>query len=153
VSGMAFTTPRRQNNVVLNITPLVDVLFLLIIFFTVAGTFKRAGQLELRLPDSTTSAPMEGGEEDREIELVLTEAGALLLDGTRIEQKDLGERLQELRQEAPDGRVMIKAETGVRHGQVIELLDTVRGAGFPGVALATLRVMPQGPMSGMHAGS
>ncbi|MCU0610516.1 MAG: biopolymer transporter ExbD [Candidatus Eisenbacteria bacterium] len=150
---MVFTAPRRQNHVVVNITPLVDVLFLLIIFFTVAGTFKRTGQLELRLPDSTTSVPAAAAKEGKEVELVLTEAGALLLDGSRIEPGELGGRLRTLRGENPDGRVTIKAETGVRHGQVVELLDTVRTAGFPGVALATLRVMPEGSLARMGAGS
>lgn len=141
MSGMVFTAPRRQAAVVLNITPLVDVLFLLIIFFTVAGTFKRTGQLELRLPDSTTSAPVPAGTEVDEVQVVLTETGNLLLDGSATTREELGKRLRALREENPAKRVMIKAETGVRHGDVVGLLDIVREAGFPGVGLATLQTL------------
>lgn len=150
MSGMVFTTPRRQNHVVLNITPLVDVLFLLIIFFTVAGTFKRTGALELRLPDSTTSTPVDATTEAQEVQVILTETGDLLLDGSRTARGELSGRLRSLRAENPTRRVMIKAETGVRHGDVVGLLDIIRDAGFPGVAIATLQVAPHqagGPAS------
>ncbi|MBN1426551.1 biopolymer transporter ExbD [Candidatus Fermentibacteria bacterium] len=145
MSGMVFAPPRRQNSVVLNITPLVDVLFLLIIFFTVAGTFKRTGALELRLPDSTTSTPVDAGTEEQEVQVVLTETGDLLLDGSHTERGELSARLRSMRAENPTRRVMIKAETGVRHGDVVGLLDIVREAGFPGVGIATLQALPSQP--------
>jgi len=140
MSTLAFRSSRREKRVTLNITPLIDVLFLLLIFFMVTGTFKRAGELELRLPESTTSTPVEVGKEVRQVELVLTETGLLQLNGEPVTFKDLKSRLSTIHTENPTQQLMIKAETGVRHGEVVRLLDIVRDSGFPGIGLGTKMV-------------
>jgi biopolymer transport protein ExbD len=133
---MVFKT-RKRKQVSLSVTPLIDVLFLLLIFFMVTGTFKRAGELELHLPESSTSTPSTGKTDTREVELVLTEHGMLLLDGESVELPELKRRLQAVLAEDSEKRVMIKAESGVQHWEVVRLLDIVREAGFPGVGLGT----------------
>lgn len=137
MSTMAFRSSRREKRVTLNITPLIDVLFLLLIFFMVTGTFKRAGELELRLPESTSSTPAEEGGEIRNVELILTESGLLQLDGEDITFRDLKSHLVTIHSEEPAQGLLIKAEAGVRHGQVVRVLDIVRDAGFPGIGLGT----------------
>jgi biopolymer transport protein ExbD len=57
VSRMVFRERRRTKSVDLNVTSLVDVLFLLLIFFMLTTTFKHAGELELNLPESSTAGP------------------------------------------------------------------------------------------------
>ena len=137
MSTMAFRTHKVKKYVTLSVTPLIDVLFLLIIFFTLTSTFKRVGELELQLPDSSTSRVVSEEDEDRTIELIVMEAGALFVDGEELELAQLKSRLVERRASQPDGRVMIKAEAGVDHGEVVRLLDIVRSAGFPGVGIGT----------------
>jgi biopolymer transport protein ExbD len=136
MSSMVFRT-RKRKQVSLSVTPLIDVLFLLLIFFMVTGTFKRAGELELRLPESSTSTPSKSESEAKDLELVLTEDGLLLLDGENVELPNLKRRLQTIVAEDAEKRVMIKAESGVQHWEVVRLLDIVREAGFPGVGLGT----------------
>jgi hypothetical protein len=53
----------------LNVTSLVDVLFLLLIFFTLTSTFKRAGEIELQLPKSTTGQPSAAGASQQPVDL------------------------------------------------------------------------------------
>jgi len=137
VSGMAFRAGRKDDSVALNLTPLIDVLFLLLIFFMITGTFKRVGELELQLPDSSSSAPQSQGTESHQLELIATEDGRLFLDGTGISLRSLKRRLEEILRDDPAGRVLIKAETGVPHGDVVRLLDIVREAGFAGVGIGT----------------
>jgi biopolymer transport protein ExbD len=136
VSEIVFRTRRRNKQVTLNVTSLIDVLFLLLIFFMLTGTFKRVGELELQLPDSSTATP---GEADRthEVELVVTEDGGLRLDGEVLELRDLKSKLLAVLEQDADARVMIKAEGGVQHGTVVRLLDIVRETGFPGVGIGT----------------
>jgi biopolymer transport protein ExbD len=136
MSEMSFRPNRAKKEVTLNITSLIDVLFLLLIFFMLTGTFKRVGELELQLPDSTTSAPA-GEEEVRQVELIVTEDGLLFLDGEGTGMPQLKSRLEAVRAEDPAARVMIKAEGGVDHGEVVRLLDIVRDSGFPGVGIGT----------------
>lgn len=137
MSGMAFRTRSKGKQVQLNITPLIDVLFLLIIFFMLTGTFKRVGELELQLPDSSTAQPSAGEVQKHEIELVVTEAGGLLLDGRPTEMSQLKQDLARVLASDPQSRIMIKAEAGVKHGDVVRILDLVRETGFPGVGIGT----------------
>jgi biopolymer transport protein ExbD len=123
--------------VVLSVTPLIDVLFLLIIFFTLTSTFKRVGELELRLPDSSTAEANQVEEPAGLVELIVMENGELILDGETVAFEDLRARLEADRAANPEGRVMIKAESAVEHGEVVRLLDAVREAGFSGVGIGT----------------
>jgi biopolymer transport protein ExbD len=128
---------KEKKRVTLSVTPLIDVLFLLIIFFAVTGTFKRVGELELQLPSSSTATPAAEGEGSHEVEVILTESGRLLLDGAETPMPELKGRLLEILRTDAQSRVMIKAEAGVPHGDVVWILDIVRDAGFPGVGIGT----------------
>jgi biopolymer transport protein ExbD len=133
---MVFRPRSGRKQIHLNVTSLIDVLFLLLIFFMLTGTFKRVGELELRLPPSTTSAPAAENLPHM-AELVATEEGALLLDGTPVELPALKARLLAVLAEDPGSQITIKAEEGVRHGRIVRLLDVVREAGFRGVGIGT----------------
>jgi biopolymer transport protein ExbD len=136
VSGVQFRARKQRKQVDLNVVSLVDVLFLLLIFFMLTSTFKRAGELELKLPKSSTAAPTRAGASDKPVELVLTEQGTLMLDGSPTTFDKLLAGLRALHEREPDGQVMIEAEEAVPHGQVVRLLDAVRTAGFRGVGIA-----------------
>ena len=144
MSGMVFRPRKERKQVQLNVTSLVDVLFLLLIFFMLTGTFKRVGELELRLPPSSTAAPA-ARDEPREVEVVLTGDGVLLLGQERIAMSELKGRLQAILEEDPASRVTVKAEEDVVHGQVIRLVDIVREAGFEGLGIGTSLGPPEAP--------
>ena len=137
MSELAFRDRKDRHQVTLNVTPLIDVLFLLIIFFTLTSTFKRAGELELRLPDSSTAVPHLPDPELHQIEVVVTDDQRIFVDDERVEPDALAERLRAALAEDPDAQVVIKAEEDVRHAEVVRLLDLVRDTGFPGVAIGT----------------
>jgi biopolymer transport protein ExbD len=134
---MVFRERSRNKSVDLNVTSLIDVLFLLLIFFMLTSTFKRAGELELNLPESSTAGPAGAGAAEEGVQLVLTEQGTLLLDGAPMTFEKLPAGLRTLRERRPGAPIMIQAETGVAHGQVVRLLDAVRNAGFQGVGIGT----------------
>ncbi len=139
MSGMAFRPRKEAKRVTLSVTPLIDVLFLLIIFFTLTSTFKREGELDLELPESSTATTAAGRSGDRQpaLELVITESGEITLDGDRLEMAQLEERLPLARETDPSRGVTVKAEAAVPHGDVVHVLDLVRDAGFPGVGIGT----------------
>ncbi|MCB1161774.1 biopolymer transporter ExbD, partial [bacterium] len=70
---------------------------------------------------------------------VATEDGRLLLDGAPVELAALKGALEARRADNPEGRVLIKAEAAVPHGDVVRLLDIVREAGYAGVGIGTQR--------------
>jgi biopolymer transport protein ExbD len=144
MSGVAFRRRKSRVTVDLNVTSLVDVLFLLLIFFTLTSTFKRAGELDLQLPASTTAGPSGSGVDQQAVDLILTEKGTLMIDGSPTTFEDLPSRLRAVHEKQPDRQVLIEAEKDVGHGQVVRLLDAVRTAGFTGVGIG-VRATEGGP--------
>ncbi len=145
MSTFAFRPHSPPKRVTLSVTPLIDVLFLLIIFFSLTSTFEKVGELELQLPDSATATTLVDGEEERVLELVVLESGRLILDGEDVELRTLKRRLREKRDDAPNDRILLKADAAVEHGEVVLILDIVRGAGFAGVGIGTQRTpLPPG---------
>lgn len=142
MSGIVFRKPKARKNIDLNVTSLVDVLFLLLIFFTLTSTFKRAGEIELQLPKSTTAGHSAPGPSAQPVDLVLTGRGTLMVDGTSTTFEALLPRLRAVHERQPDRQVLIEAEETVGHGQVVRLLDAVRTAGFTGVELGVRNAQP-----------
>ena len=135
MSRIVFHERKSRKQVDLNVTSLVDVLFLLLIFFTLTSTFKRAGELDLNLPKSTTAGPVGKAASAKPVELILTEHGTLMLDNAPTTFEQVLPRLRALHERQPDSQVMIDAEEKVEHGQIVRLLDAVRSAGFTGVGI------------------
>lgn len=148
MSGIVFRRRKNRKQVDLNVTSLVDVLFLLLIFFTITSTFKRAGELDLQLPESTTGEGRRSEVTQHPVDLVLTEHGTLLVDGAPTTFDALLPKLRMLREGQPDRQVMIEAEEKVEHGKIVRLLDAVRMAGFTGVSIG---VRTSGPMPARRA--
>ena len=145
MSGMVFRKPRNRKQVDLNVTSLVDVLFLLLIFFTITSTFKRAGELDLQLPKSTTGEGRASEAAQHPVDVVLTEHGTLLVDGAPTTFDALLPKLRQLHEAQPDRQVTIDAEEMVEHGKVVRLLDAVRTAGFTGVSIGVRTSEPMPP--------
>ena len=134
---LAFRPARVKKRVSLEITPLIDVLFLLIIFFTMTSTFKRVGELELSLPDSTTAAARKEGDSNPTVELVVLENGTVELDGEPVTLEGLESALRARHEAEADASVLVNAESAVEHGTVVRVLDAVRSAGYRGAGIGT----------------
>lgn len=134
---MVFRERKKRSNVTLNVTSLVDVLFLLLIFFMVTGTFKRAGEMQLDLPESSTSSPRSEGADSYQNKLVLREDGTVLLNDQKVDLSQLAARLKQLAAQDAKASILLNAESGARYGDAIHLMDLVREAGFGGVSVGT----------------
>jgi biopolymer transport protein ExbD len=123
----------KPKKAILNITPLIDVLFILIIFFVVSSTFLEQPGIKLELPKAQT------GESQRVEKLVLyiSTDEKLFLNNTQIEIDDLGEKLQQLMPESSDKSLIINADKGVPHGLVVQVMDIARGNGVKKLVIAT----------------
>ena len=111
--------------VAINIAPLVDVVFLLVIFFAVSTTFLETAGLELTLPTSSSTAEAA----PRQVGVLLAEDGTLYLDGEPIERDRLSVELRERLAALDDKVVVLRADTRTPHGEVVRLMDLAREAG------------------------
>ncbi|MFW5815272.1 MAG: ExbD/TolR family protein [Wenzhouxiangella sp.] len=122
----------------INLTSLIDVVFLLLIFFMVSTTFDRQALLRLELPEAATA---EAESVPQMIEVTISDNGQifiddeLLTDNTRAAvQAVLGER----REAAPDAPLVVRADARATHGLVVLVLDAAAAEGIARVGIATL---------------
>ena len=128
---MKFQRPGNLQ-VAINVAPLVDVVFLLVIFFAVTTTFLETAGLELELPESSSTAPREPSH----IIVQLTEQGELMLDGETVELTALSGQLSDLIGEQADRAVVLQADGNARHESVVQIMDAIRAAGARSMTVA-----------------
>ncbi len=118
-----------------NLTPMIDVVFLLVVFFMLTAAFvKRPGALDVRLP--VASAPARALE-PTDLVVSLAASGALEVDGVEVAHDTLGPYLSKRATGAEASRVVLRADGEVRHAEVVRVLDTVRAEGIRSIAIAT----------------
>lgn len=130
---MAFLRKRRDDPKV-DLTPMVDVVFLLLIFFMISTTFVESPGIDIDLPESGSrmeEAPPE------ELKVYLSSRGDIFLEDQPISMEKLRERLSEIGKNAPKTTFLLLADREARHGEVVRLMDVAREAGFGKLAIAT----------------
>ena len=121
----------------INLTPLIDVVFLMLVFFIITTTFSERDALDVTLPTAETAEPMETAP----VEIVIDAAGAIQVDGETV--ADGAAALHRVLTEARRGRpaearqVLIRADHRVPHGEVLAVMDQAGRNGFTEVGIAT----------------
>lgn len=129
---MRFGSGERRKALI-NVTSLIDVVFLLLLFFVVTSTFLERPGLDLTLP---AASPTEVARRD-EVTVELDADGATWLDGARMEPADLEAGIERALASAGTERVVLEADERVPHGRVVEAMDAARRAGATGLVVAT----------------
>jgi biopolymer transport protein ExbD len=119
----------------LNLPSLVDVVFLLLIFFMLTTTFSQVlTKLDIKLPQAR--AVVEQKKQDTIIEIA--QDGKLAYNGDLITLEDLDKKLAQLAQEKPDETIIIKADKDVIYGEVIKIMGICKGYNLNKLAMAAL---------------
>ena len=129
---MNFRPSKKGRGLIINITSLIDVMFLLLIFFMVTSTFKNQPAINLVLPRSATASETV----DTPAILFLTAEGDVYLNDTLIDKESLAGRLEQLNVETGEDRMVLRADEKAAHGDVVELIDTIKQSGFTRVSLS-----------------
>jgi biopolymer transport protein ExbD len=119
-------------SVAINIAPLVDVIFLLVIFFAVSTTFLETAGLKLELPTSSSTAKRE----PVDLTIFLSADGALSFRGEEVSREQLAQRLRESLAEADRKVVVLRADRSTPHGEVVNVMDLIRESGAEGLTVA-----------------
>ena len=119
--------------VAIDIAPLVDVVFLLVIFFAVTTTFLETSGIKLELPTSSSTADREA----REIAVFLAADGTLLFEGEELTLEQLQQRLPQALEGSETRVVVLRADSSTAHGEVVRVMDVVRASGAEGLTVAT----------------
>jgi biopolymer transport protein ExbD len=117
----------------INLTPLVDVSLVLVIIFMAVAPF--ALQAGIKVLQSKASAQVGKVSLSDSVQVKLTEAGALTINGAPVQRENYPAGIAKALEKSADKFVIIKADTGNRVGQVVTLLDDAKQAGALKMAL------------------
>lgn len=130
---MRFRDTKRDTNIIINITPLIDVVFILLIFFAVTTSFVTPTSIKMDLP----KAKGEAVEDKKNIRVAVDSTGALFIDGESIKDDELESRLKTLKDIHPEANVIIEADEKAMHGKVVFVIDKAKSADYTKFAIAT----------------
>jgi biopolymer transport protein ExbD len=131
------TRPKEEPEI--NLTSLIDVVLLLLIFFMVSTSFVREAEINLRLPEASASEITEVPTEA--LEITVTQAGAYLVNGRALvnsERRTLRAAIERLTGEQRNMPVYIRADANATHQAVVTAMDVAGQLGFVNVNISTV---------------
>ena len=134
---MKFRPEKKSRGLIINVTSLIDVMFLLLIFFMVTSTFKNQPAINLVLPRSSTATETV----ETPVILYLTNAGQVYLNDTLMEPEALARELERLHTSTGDDRMVMSADQDADHGDVVQLIDTIKQSGFTRVSISARKAV------------
>ncbi len=125
----------RDEQPSLNLTPMIDIVFLLIIFFMVSTSFSQMERdIRLQVPRVRSSGPLTPAPEKMVINVYRD--GRITLQGQPVTLEELQRRLRQARRQYPDQGVVIRGDAQGTFQRVAEVLDTCRRAGLKELAVS-----------------
>jgi biopolymer transport protein TolR len=122
---------RRRPMADINVTPMVDVMLVLLIVFMVAAPLLTVG-VQVDLP-KTQAAAIQG--QDEPLAVTIDAKGVIYLQETPVELDQLVPRLQAIAQGAADRRIFVRGDQAINYGKVLEVMGMINAGGFTKVAL------------------
>lgn len=135
----------RRTEIVLDLTPMVDVVFQLVLFLLLATNFKTPKKPDVapreETPGIQVDLPRAGAEavirEKKDINVWIAAEGGIYLGADPVDLAALRARFQAAKRDDPNTLVVVKADRGVPHGDVVEVMDLARDVGLTRLAIAT----------------
>jgi biopolymer transport protein ExbD/biopolymer transport protein TolR len=123
----------------IDLTPMVDVVFLLLIFFMISTTFVESPGISIKLPEASSQSIER---EPKEFKIYLSREGDIYYLDRKISITDYKKLLAEHQSNADNTTILLLADQESRHGKVVTLMDLARDAGFVKLAIATEQRKP-----------
>ncbi len=115
-----------------NMTPMLDVVFIMLIFFIVTASFvKEAGVDVIRPPAATAEAKDQGN-----ILIAITENGQIWVDRRQVDPRSLRANIERLHGENPQGSIVIQADAKSQNHLLVQVMDAAKAAGVNSIAIA-----------------
>ncbi len=116
-------------NVSIELTPIIDMVFLLLIFFLVATTFHQAErEMQIALPFASSAGPISATL--REIVINVDLDGKIIVAGRALSPEDLKVMIEEAVKTNPEQKITLRGDRGTSYGNVVRVLDICKGSGI-----------------------
>ena len=123
---------REREESEVNLTPMLDVVFIMLIFFIVTASFVKEAGIDVSRPPAATAERKERGN----ILVAITENDQIWIDRRQVDPRALRANIERLHAENPQGSVVIQADKASKNGLLVQVMDAARLAGVNNVALA-----------------
>ena len=125
--------PREEESEI-NLTPMLDVVFIMLIFFVVTASFLKETGVDVSRPQASTAVRKEHGN----ILVGITEGDEVWIDRRRVDIRAVRANIERLHAENPEGAVVIQADKAAKTGLLVQVIDQARMAGIADVSIAAV---------------
>lgn len=136
---MKFRRRRQREHIDINLASLIDIVFVLLLFFVVTTTFTRETQLRVELPQAVSGAPSELDE--KRIDIAISADGEYAVNDKRLPKSDLDTLMSAIKSEAGENTALpmsISADGKTPHQAVITAMDAAGKLGFSKLSMTTV---------------
>lgn len=135
---------KQRENVDINLASLIDVVFILLLFFVVTTTFTRETQLRVELPEAVSGSPAED-QQTRQLDIAISADGAFSVNNQLLPKNDLASVIEALQKESSGDTnlpLSISADGKTPHQAVITAMDAAGKLGFTHLRMTTVEAAP-----------
>lgn len=115
-----------------DITPMIDIVFIMLIFFIVTASFAKESGMDVNRPSAETAELKERGN----ILIAITDNDEIWVDKREVDPRALRANIERLHAENPQGTVVIQADKNSRNGLMVQVMDAARLAGVEEISVA-----------------
>jgi biopolymer transport protein ExbD len=123
---------RQIDEAEIDITSMLDVVFIMLIFFIVTASFVKESGVDVSRPDAATAVRQERGN----ILVAITKDNQIWIDRRQVDPRAVRAHIERLYAENPQGAVVIQADEWSRNGLLVQVMDAAKLAGVANVSLA-----------------
>jgi biopolymer transport protein ExbD len=121
-----------QDETELDMTPMLDIVFIMLIFFIVTTSFVKESGVTVSTPQAQTASQQENAN----IFIAITAQGEVWIDRRPVDPRSVRAIVARLHADNPEGSVIIQSDEAAATGMLVEVMDQVRLAGVRGIAIA-----------------
>jgi biopolymer transport protein ExbD len=129
-----FGVTRHRRRPTINITSLIDVMFLLLIFFMVSSTFKQDAAIDITLPQAESATQQELTSH----EITVDAEGQAYLSGQPVNEEQLRTELHAILEADPEAPLVLRADDGADFGKVLRVIDIARSLEASNLVIPTV---------------
>ncbi|MGM0480446.1 MAG: ExbD/TolR family protein [Pseudomonadota bacterium] len=129
---MARNRIREEEDASIDMTPMLDIVFIMLIFFIVTTSFVKEAGIQVNKPEANQA----NKEPSANIFIAIRDTGEIWMDKRQVDVKRVAANLERMLAEQPTDLVVIQADEEAQHGRVVEVMDQIKEAGIDKISIA-----------------
>ena len=125
----------QEEEATIDLTPLMDIVFIMLIFFIVTTSFIKEAGVDINRPSANTAERKERGN----ILVAITANDEIWIDKRRVDIRAVRANIERLKAENPEGSVVIQADKESKNGLLVQVMDQARLAGVSNISIAAVQ--------------